>query len=245
VPDQPSAVVFDLDGVIADTEPIYFEGLRRFLAPDVLTYQQYESLIGISWSDTWRWVQQHYGREERVEELHAASRPFLDAALEAAVVEPLIGLVELIGLLRGGGIRLGVASQSSPRWVTRVLDATGLTSTFDVVVTASEVKAPKPAPDIYLRASSLLGVPPPACIAVEDSPAGIASAHAAGMTVVQLRQTRPVPPHELAAFVVDEHQSFPLHLLGLQMPPRPRPASGDLPTTAEVNPSRQIGRGRA
>lgn len=209
-----AAVIFDLDGVIADTEPIFQEGLRRFLAPDALTDELYASIVGFSSHDTWLWVQATYDRTQTVEELREASREFIEAAFAAAVIEPIAGIHELVAALRDTSCLLGVASQSAPAWVTRVLEAASLLDAFDVVVTASEVANPKPAPDIYLHAAARLGVAPASCVAVEDSPTGVRAAHAAGMTVVQLRQGKFAPqPHALATHIVNSHHEFPLSLV--------------------------------
>lgn len=206
-----TAVIFDLDGVLVDSEPIYREGLRRFLAPDVLTDEQYGSIVGISERDTWLWVQRTYGRTDTAEAMAAACRPFIHRARASASVEALAGAHELLALLRGADCRLAVASQSSPGWVAGMLDSIGLGDAFDTIVTASQVREPKPAPDIYLRAASLLRVAPSDCIAVEDSHAGIESATAAGMRVVQLRQaTYVAPAHPLATVVVSALGDFPM-----------------------------------
>lgn len=83
-----------------------------------------------------------------------------------------------------GRRRLGVASNSGRDWVEAVLEAAGFGGRFEVLVTADEVAAPKPAPDVYLRAAELLGSPPSETIALEDSPPGAAAARAAGAYVI-------------------------------------------------------------
>ena len=85
-------------------------------------------------------------------------------------------------------VPVAVASMSKRPWVEATLDAIGMRSLFPLVITQDEVSQPKPDPEIYLQAASLLGVPPEACIAIEDSAHGVGAAAAAGMWVVQLRQ---------------------------------------------------------
>jgi len=109
-------------------------------------------------------------------------------------------------------VTLAIASQSSRRWISTVLEKTRLASRFDTIVTAADVAAPKPAPDIYLHAAARLGVDPADCVAVEDSVPGMASAAAAGMRVIQLRQAphaRSMAPHTSAHLTIDSYQEFP------------------------------------
>lgn len=94
------------------------------------------------------------------------------------------GVAVLLDALASEGIPCAVASNSERVWVDEVPQITGLTGRFAAIATADEVQNPKPAPDVYLLAAQRLGVDPCACIAFEDSPRGLAAAHAAGMTTV-------------------------------------------------------------
>ena len=94
------------------------------------------------------------------------------------------GAVALLKALRDENIPCAVASNSDAAWVERVLGITGLRPYFAAVATADEVLNPKPAPDVYLLAAQRLDVPPEHCAAFEDSPRGLAAAHAAGMFAV-------------------------------------------------------------
>lgn len=132
-----AAVVFDLDGVLVDSEPVFCRELRAFLAPAALTDEQYVSIVGISEAETWHWVKATYGRRESIEELSAASREFPYHALSTEPLAALAGAPELVRALRAAGCRLAVASQSLPRWVRTTLDAIGMADAFDYVVTAS------------------------------------------------------------------------------------------------------------
>jgi HAD superfamily hydrolase (TIGR01509 family) len=109
---------------------------------------------------------------------------------------------------------IGLASSSWPAWIEALLGGIGLQGCFDATVSASMVPHPKPAPDIYLLAAERLGVPPTDCIAIEDTPTGLASAQAAGMLTVQVRAAStafpPLPPADL---VLDTLESFDLLLL--------------------------------
>ena len=105
----------------------------------------------------------------------------------ALISEPLPGVRELLGDLREHGVPIAVASSSLPSWIEALLGGLGLREAFDALVSATMVEHPKPAPDIYLEAARRLATPPERCIAIEDTPTGLASAKAAGMLTVQVR----------------------------------------------------------
>jgi HAD superfamily hydrolase (TIGR01509 family) len=209
------AVVFDMDGVIADTEPVHLRALRRFVAPAPLTDAQYEGLVGTGIEPTMRWLQSTYGLEGTTSDLRHRYSALITRELTRGGVHALPGVRELIDVVLARRLQLAVASQSSPRWVEATLRACGLRHQFHVVVTADHVPRPKPAPDIYLLTASRLGVPPGQCLAIEDSAPGVASARRAGMVVVQSRETRhAAPPQPLAHAVVSSLRDFDPHWLG-------------------------------
>jgi beta-phosphoglucomutase-like phosphatase (HAD superfamily) len=101
-------------------------------------------------------------------------------------------------------------------WMDALLRGIGLRDAFDALASATEVAHPKPAPDLYLLAASKLGVPPEACVAIEDTPTGLRAARAAGMYGVQVRASSTAfPPLDLADAVIDTLYDFDLSLLGL------------------------------
>jgi beta-phosphoglucomutase-like phosphatase (HAD superfamily) len=118
------------------------------------------------------------------------------------------------------GLPIAVASQSAPAWVRATLRACGLHRAFPVRITADDVPRAKPAPDIYLRAAAELGVDPSRCLAIEDSIPGVRSARAAGMRVVQTRQTAFAAPPQPGAFVLQSLRAFNPHWLDEGLPGR-------------------------
>jgi HAD superfamily hydrolase (TIGR01509 family) len=216
------AVVFDLDGVLVDSEPIYLELTRRLVAPAEVSDEDYARFIGTHGMA--RWISESYGipLDDVVPRMRQLQRTYLAETPPPAVD----GAHELIEAIQGRDLRLGVASQSGCSWVEAMLDRTGLAEAFDTLVSAQEVEHGKPEPDVYLRAAELLGADPAACIAVEDSAHGVTAASAAGMIVVQTRQTsHPFPPQPGAAVVVDSLRDFDLDWLDggrLDRVPAPR-----------------------
>jgi HAD superfamily hydrolase (TIGR01509 family) len=210
------AVVFDLDGVLWDGEPLYREAFNVVLRPlgHEVTVPEYDQIIGSSVEAAWEWVIGRFELTGPPEQFHAD----YDAAvldLLSQPVEPLPGVRETIARLKSIPVPVGLASASLRQWVDATLAGIGLASEFDATVSASEVKHAKPAPDMYLTAAEKLGVPAAECIAVEDTGTGVASARAAGMYVVQVRAaSTALPPIEEADAVIESYAEFDFAPLG-------------------------------
>jgi HAD superfamily hydrolase (TIGR01509 family) len=210
------AVVFDLDGVLWDGEPIYFEAFNVVLAPygHRITMDEYVNIIGHSVEAAWAWVLNHFSITETPSKFY---HRYDDAVLEMLrqPVAPLPGARDLIAEIKRRRLPLGLASASLRQWVDATLRGLDLEDEFDATVSASEVENSKPAPDLYLAAAKALEVDPAACIAFEDTRAGIAAAKAAGMFAVQVRaSSTALPPIDRADAVIDRYSEFDLALLG-------------------------------
>ena len=180
------AVVFDNDGLLLDTEAAWTRAEEDLFARRgrAFTAEHKRALIGSSPTTSAVMLEAMLDSpgegEALTDELHA-----LVMAEVLAGVPPRPGALELIDALRAAGVRLAVASNSRREFVEHALRTAGLADgRFDVVVTADDVAAPKPAPDLYLSACSALGAAPEQCAALEDSAVGVASAVAAGLYVV-------------------------------------------------------------
>jgi HAD superfamily hydrolase (TIGR01509 family) len=200
------AVIFDLDGVLVDSEPVHWRASQRLFAPHELPEAEYARFIGVAVEPYMLWARERFALDEPVELLAERYAAAVTTELEAGGLIALDGARALIEAARARGLRVALASQSIAVWVGATLRATGLDGLFDAVVTGDEVERGKPAPDVYLLAAERLGVAPARCLAIEDSPAGVQSAAAAGMRVVQSRQassaSNPVEPQPLARLVV-------------------------------------------
>lgn len=199
------AVVFDMDGVLVDTEPVHYAAACALVAPAELPMSEYERFIGTHGFG--EWLHETYGIPEDV--IRSRSTELFFAKLEANGLEPMPGAAALIDTILARGLPTAVVTMTQPDWTEATLRASGLRDRFDVVVTARDVGHGKPAPDLYLHAAERLGVDPSCSLAVEDSVHGIASASAAGMQVVQLRQATYVPgPQAAAHAVIDNLEAF-------------------------------------
>ncbi|RLT27104.1 MAG: HAD family phosphatase [Chloroflexi bacterium] len=209
------AVIFDMDGVLVDSEPVHRAASRQLVAPHEMTDEQYEQFIGASGTAFMTWVQSHYDLDATIEELNVRYSAHILEELRAHPLQPLDGVVDLIAALSQKGVLLGVASQSQPEWVRATLEGAKLHWAFQAIVAGDAVSFGKPYPDIYLHTATQLGVPAGACLAIEDSVPGVAAAAAAGMVVVQSRQgSLPALPQPEAHHVVDSLRAFDLEWLG-------------------------------
>ena len=179
------AVVFDMDGVLVDTEHLWDE-VREALTEEWggrYTQEAQEAMMGMSSPEWSRYLHEVVGLREPPEVINAeVVRRMLERYEMDLPVVP--GAVEAVRRLAGEKYRLAVASSSNRELIDGVLRRLQLTSVFDVTVSSEEVARGKPAPDVYLETARRLGVPPGRCVAIEDSASGIRAAHSAGMRVI-------------------------------------------------------------
>ena len=209
------AVVFDMDGVLADSEPVYYEAMRAVLEPlgYEITDAHQRAIMGHSIEDTWRYLAETFNLEGPLEPLVEAYDADLRARL-GKLHQTLPGVRELIIALRERAVPIAVASSSLPAWIEALLGGLGLQDAFDALVSASMVEHPKPAPDIYVYAAQRLGQEPGRCIGIEDTPTGLASAKGAGMFTVQVRSASSAfPPQPSADLVLATLREFDLGLV--------------------------------
>ncbi|MBX7269424.1 HAD family phosphatase [Micromonospora sp. Llam7] len=178
------AVVFDLDGVIVDSEPVWEEVRRAYVADHGGTWQAdtQRRLMGMSTGEWAGYLSAELGVRRTAEQVAAEVVEEMTRRYAARV--PVIdGAVEVVRRLAARW-PLGLASSSPTRLITAALAATELTGTFRTTLSTEETARGKPAPDVYLTVARRLGVDPARCVAVEDSSNGVRSAAAAGMAVV-------------------------------------------------------------
>lgn len=177
------AFIFDMDGVIIDSEPLHFDVDRKTMAyyGHTVTQEDLERYVGMTNPEQWAIIREEYGIGPTAEEILAYQTDLKLEELRLAELEPIEGIRELLDELKKGGIPRAIASSSSPVFIEAVLAKFGLRGEFAVVASGEEVPKGKPAPDVYLRAAERLGVDPARCVVLEDSKHGIAAAKAAGM----------------------------------------------------------------
>ena len=189
---QVGGVCLDCDGVLVDSEPVSELAWSRTLARFGIDVERFDAWVGRTDAE----IARHYAAliGTSPDELAAAADEALADELTRGV-EPFADAVTLVDRVEAAGVPCAVVSNSSRRRLDRVLSAAGLAGRFSVTVSSSDVALPKPAPDVYLRAVELLGAD--RCLAIEDSPTGVAAARAAGLVVVAVDRGV-FPPAELS-----------------------------------------------
>ncbi len=183
-----SHIIFDLDGVLLDTEPLYTRATQQVIAPfgKVFDWSVKSAMMG---RDAWTSARHLIEKLElplTPEEYLSQKEPLLLASFPDC--EAIPGAETLVAHLKARGLKLAVATSSSTPYYRLKITRHAWFSSFDAVVCADhpEVKQLKPAPDIFLVAARELGARPEQCLVVEDSLAGVAAARAAGMQVIAL-----------------------------------------------------------
>jgi len=209
-----TAVVFDFDGIIVDSEPMHYRAFQKVLEPLGAGYswQEYiDRYMGFDDRDAFREAYRVHGlvlHEGDLVRLIAAKAACFQEVI-ADGVKPYPGVVELIRSL-SGTVPLAICSGALRSDIEPVLEQLSLGAAFDLMVTAEEVQASKPDPASYCLAVSRLqeafpaaGITPASSLAIEDTPAGITSATAAGLTVLAVSNSYPQAELGMAAKTVD------------------------------------------
>ena len=196
------AVLFDCDGVLVDSEPYSEQAWRRALSDWGIALGDFTVWVGKTDSELAAHFSEQAGADPEV--LAAGSRRHLLAALRREPLTPHADALAVLASAEESGLPTAVVTNSE-RWRLRaILASAGLGRRFAAEVTSEDVAAPKPAPDVYLAAAERLGVAPGRCLALEDSPVGVAAARAAGMTVVAVDRGMFAPVSLAGADLVTE-----------------------------------------
>jgi HAD superfamily hydrolase (TIGR01509 family) len=196
------AVVFDLDGVLLESEEVWDSVRERYVRERGGRYDEelQRAMMGMSAPEWSRYLHEEAGVPD---EPDAINRDVVARMLEAYRDElPLLPRAEEAVRRMAGALPLALASSSNREVFEEVLELAGLRGCFRATVSSEEVERGKPAPDVYLEAAQRLGVAADRCAAVEDSHAGIRSANAAGMCVVAIPNAS-YPPDEDALSLAD------------------------------------------
>ncbi len=178
------AVIFDLDGTLADSMWIWLEIDRDFFASHGMEFPEFlnDQIEGMGFTETAVYFKEKFHLSESVEQLKEI---WNNMALEKYRTKTPLksGAREFLDFLKEKGIRMGIATSSSEMLVEGFLEAKGLSAYFDAVTTVCDVSRGKPDPDVYLTTAKKLNVDPARCLVFEDVPAGILAGKNAGMRV--------------------------------------------------------------
>ena len=203
------AVIFDMDGVIVDTEAYYQVEQRMFFADMGISVSDGElaGTVGESHQTFMRRMSEWLARGGIEVSPHEAVERYEAWALDhprdyAAMLNP--GVADTLDELRRRGVRVALASSSPMDNIRAVLAACGLLDAFEVIVSGEQFRESKPDPEIYLHTLDLLGLPADECCCVEDSVPGIAAGKAAGLTVFAKREERFGFSQDAADAIIDQ-----------------------------------------
>ena len=193
------AVIFDLDGVLADSEPWWNKIDATLLAEQGVTYrgEHHRNVLGVSYRLAVEFYKKAFGLSIPSEQM-MRRRGEIATEFYANRIDPFPATRQVLEELRhmNPPVRLALATSSVSTSARPFLDRHRLTPFFEVIVTGEEVERGKPHPDIYLRAAEKLHVATDACLVIEDSLSGIAAAKAANMRVAAIPDSRFVDPRE-------------------------------------------------
>ena len=180
------AAIFDMDGVIIDSEPFHWDVNKRIFSELGIKVSkgEYRRYIGSSNTNMWTDLKKRYGLSQPLEALVNMQGSGNIDFLRENSFDPIPGISELIQDLKKNGIAVGLASSSPHIAIDIVLKKFAFESYFSAVVSGEDFKNSKPAPDIFLKAALLLQTPPDECVVIEDASHGVAAAKAAGMKCV-------------------------------------------------------------
>lgn len=179
------AVLFDMDGLMVDTEPLHLQAFNSVLGKygkHVTEEENTQRYIGTPDIDEARDMVVRFSLPISAGELVLAKQAKTKELLRNSIVV-LPGLMELLENLKEGGYKIAIASSSQLETIEIIVDGLKISSLIDALASAEEVEHGKPAPDVYLLAAKKLGVKPEECLVLEDAPKGVQAGKRAGMTV--------------------------------------------------------------
>ncbi|MFH1097891.1 MAG: HAD family phosphatase [Candidatus Desantisbacteria bacterium] len=180
------AVIFDMDGLIVDTESLYSIALQMVAQKrgKDFTLELKRAIIGKPGMISMAIFKEYLGLSDDVSQLLRERETTYGELLDQAELIPLPGLLNLLDLLDKLELATAIASSSQGQWIRVVINKLGIDDRFKAIVSVNDVENGKPYPDIYLLAAKRLGVLPEHCLALEDTPTGMEAARRAGMICV-------------------------------------------------------------
>lgn len=184
------AVVFDMDGVLIDSEPLHKQ-IEQEMLKDLgvnLPHEEHIKFAGVG-KEMWTILKERYGYNRDVEEddLHKEKRDRYLKKLSSKPIEPIAGVVELVNIAKEAGIKMAVASSSSLENIELVTKSIGIYDDMSFIVSGDDMPRTKPHPDIFLKTAELLNIPAHECLVIEDSANGVQAAKDAEMFCIAFR----------------------------------------------------------
>jgi HAD superfamily hydrolase (TIGR01509 family) len=209
------AVIFDMDGVMIDSEPLWEKTERIMLERKGIEYNPIyrDKIVGLNQNDSGKLLRETFNLPETVEEIIAGRIEILLGLYEREL-ELVPGLLPLLKELGASDLLLALASSSPIEAINFVLDTFSLGKFFTVVVSGDAIPLGKPHPDIYLYTADNLGIEPSECVVIEDSINGVKSAKRAGMICLAVPDKRlSLKEFQIADLIVDSLNEVSLEVI--------------------------------
>ena len=180
------AVIFDMDGVLIDSEPFHLVVNEKiFVNLGInLNEDEYQSFIGTTHKDMWTTIKNRYNLPQSVPELVNMQVSGNIDYIKKEEIEEINGITDLLTKIAHENIKIGIASSSPTEVIELVINKLGISHYFSAIVGGEEIKNGKPKPDIFIKAARNLKVSPTNCIVIEDSKNGVRAAKSAGMKCI-------------------------------------------------------------
>lgn len=188
LPRKVKAVVFDMDGLLVDTEQVVYRAMQAAAAGigGEMPFAVFQRMIGLQHAASDLILAEHFGKDLDLEGWSAAVSHHFQAEMALAGIALKAGVVEILNHLDAAGLPRAIATSSSRQAVEQSLGPYDLVRRFDAVISREAQTRGKPHPEPFLKAAEALGVAPADCLAVEDSHNGVRAAHAAGMMAIMV-----------------------------------------------------------
>ena len=180
-----SAAIFDLDGVVVDSEPLHYLSEKEMLSKRGVNLRRSDikEIVGRTEMEGIQYLKDRFGLKDSAKQLYEEKQRIYKRMLRKAV-KPRPGLFNLLNSLEDEGMTLAIASSAPRENIDIVLKALGIEDKFRAVVSGDDVERGKPSPDIFLLAAQRIGIKPKNCLAIEDAQNGVEAAKRAGMTCI-------------------------------------------------------------
>lgn len=206
------AVIFDMDGVLVDSEPVYYKVEQKLFSSLGLEIPPHvhRTFVGLSMESIWHKIKLENKLDHSVEELISLHKKLMIRGFKTLIdPQPIDGIIDLLQLLKKNQIKIALASSSSHELINLVLERTNLKDYFNFVVSSEDVKAGKPEPDIFLEALRLLEMEKNQVLIIEDSANGIRAARQAGIfSVAYLNPNSGKQDLQQADLIIDNFSQY-------------------------------------
>lgn len=209
------AVIFDMDGVLVDSQPYHFKADIDTMAEYGVIKDQkfYEAFAGTLTSDRMRILKDLFKLDIPVEEMVKKREDMILEIMAREDIKPVSGIPEFLKSIKNRGLKTAVASSSGYDLIGLILSRLGISEYFDSITSGNDVKRGKPDPDVFLLAAERIGVNPRDCFVVEDSENGVKAAKSAGMKALgYINPTSGYQCLDMADFITDDFKKVNIEM---------------------------------